>query len=53
MQQKVEKATVKRKSDALPRGEREVDRVISSTMPEMTVWEENAMIRGEGPLRMS
>jgi hypothetical protein len=50
---KVEKATAKRKIDASPRAEREVDRLISSTMPEMTLWEEKAMIRGEGPLRMS
>jgi hypothetical protein len=36
MQQKVEKAKAKRKSDASPRAEREVDRLISSTMPERT-----------------
>jgi hypothetical protein len=53
MQQKVEKPTSKRKSDASSRAEREVDRLLSSSEPEMTVWEEKAMIRGEGPLRMS
>jgi hypothetical protein len=37
----------------IAKSEREVDRLISSTMPEMTVGEENAIIRGEGPLRMS